>query len=644
MWETVGLSLAYVCGAGALSVAALGCGLLFNPRIEWRGPADWFWEWLLRYALGLVILSSMMIGLGLLGWISRTGVAAVVCGPAAVGWWRFWKEGGNRGSLGAVARRLDEEWRLLPAVEKGLCAVVGVWIVIFSIHHVIGGLSPDMGDDAVWYHLTVPGQWVLTGKASAFPYLMSSNHPLAMEALYAALLSFGDEILCSSLYAQATLALFFGALVYTARVVGARKAAWFAATGWVFYGIIKVTVTGGAANDNLAALLMFVGLTLLLDPLREGEPPLSKGRAALAGILVGGSSAAKMVTTGYWPVAAAVVFFLLWRRGMDRRALGIRLGLFAAGAAAVYSPWALRAWMGCGNPLFPFGVRWIPMRPGWEEVARGAATVWPLYPLTLDGLLEAFGTGLRFKARLAMTSLDVMAGIVAITLAGSLFRRDPYRRAIAWTLLFCLSLTLWIDCKNEVLRFYGVAYPLALPAFALLLGEILSPLGNRTRALMLILMMAGGMFTHVKHVAQWTNMRTMQWEFRPVVTRTQRDRRARIAEHGDSYRGGEQVRERLPADAILFAPDINFPYYLKRVMVWSENMELIDRFWAGKDADGVRQFLLDGGFTHLFLRNRYDDPRVVELSARGDLIPIPLTEEPSSRWRLFRVSVPPGAK
>ncbi|MCX7048961.1 MAG: hypothetical protein NTX50_26175 [Candidatus Sumerlaeota bacterium] len=190
MTESIALSLLYLAAFLVIGLAAFCCGSLVSPWLERDQPgapdkpADWVYGLLLRYGLGLGMLSACGAWLGLAGWLRLPAVAAATLTLAFSGVAVFIHRGEAAalpGRMRALQAQVRGFWRNLGCWEKTAGGGLGVFAALMVVNIMIGMMAPDMCQDAaMWYHLPVPGQWAITGRTEAFPWVFWSSLPLAL--------------------------------------------------------------------------------------------------------------------------------------------------------------------------------------------------------------------------------------------------------------------------------------------------------------------------------------------------------------------------------------------------------------------------------------------------------------------------------
>ena len=292
-------------------------------------------------ALGMGILSYLILALGLLGQIKVWTFTAVVLALALVGWRQIARLAREAARYLALPKRLD--WFVLPL------AVLLITMWVFTL---IGALAPsaDIDYDGLVYHLTLPKVYIHDGRIHAIPWLSHSNFPFTLEMLYMLGLLFQGQSL-------AKLFHFGCGWLAVLAVFGFSRWAWGKRAGWlaaaVFAAIPLVAWEMVSAYNELAfALYAF----LAIFAFSKWSVGRSEGAgnswlwvaAIMCGFAMGSKTLAGIV------LAFGALAILARERGRRREGLLVPLIGFVAIAAAVASPWYIKSYLWTGNPVYPF--------------------------------------------------------------------------------------------------------------------------------------------------------------------------------------------------------------------------------------------------------------------------------------------------
>lgn len=295
--------------------------------------------WILSFAVGSALLSTLIFALCAMGWVSDPTML-VLAGVTAACWlrWGRWRW--------SPASPFSDRWRrshllllLIPAVPYGLLYLVHV-------------LAPETRTDAMGYHLGLVQRYY---RANGFVPITTNIYAQisqGAEMLYLLAYSVGRE--------SAAKVVHFGFLVATSGAILTLASRFRAPTAGVFAAVVFVTCpvvipdAASAYNDcALAFALLMVFYVLALWRAHGGAEWLT-----IMGLLIGFCFAIKY--TGVIAVWASIVpvVTILSRGQKWRRAIGA-LALIASTAASIGLPWLAKSALVTGNPLAPFFNSWF---------------------------------------------------------------------------------------------------------------------------------------------------------------------------------------------------------------------------------------------------------------------------------------------
>jgi len=200
------------------------------------------------------------------------------------------------------------------------------------------------------------------------------------------------------------------------------------------------------------------------------------------------------------------------------------------------------------------------------EVSQGMNDVSGLLTGHFAQWFEASWKTFRLAARMGNYPFYLFGSLaILLILAG----RRAWR-AYGVFLAVCFGSVLLYKGQNEILRYHSLVYAAAGSAVGLLCLAALS----RVRGVVLLIaaMMAWlglvGMFVVKQN--EWASLRTVQWPYRPVLSQADVIARATFTEKGPLYTQLREASQFIPRESVVFLPDCNFPFYLKRNMIWGD--------------------------------------------------------------------------
>lgn len=241
-----------------------------------------------------------------------------------------------------------------------------LWLLIYAglmvLMTLLVALSPPLGWDSLFYHLTGPKLVLEAGRIMPGIDVPHFNFPGFSEMLFTLLLAIAGDGATAPLHLG--YGILTGAAVYalTRRWFG-QSAAWMSLAVWV--SMPMVFVLAGWAYNDLA--LVFYQTLALIAVLQWRDRRETKW-LTLAGIALGLEMGLKYVSA---MSALAIGILVLWQlmRGRVRFRTAIRsLITFALPALLIASPWYLKSLAFTGNLFYPFlfgGRFWDAFRAGW---------------------------------------------------------------------------------------------------------------------------------------------------------------------------------------------------------------------------------------------------------------------------------------
>ena len=304
-----------------LLVAALGLSawmLRPDPEIPW---AEYM---VLRFSLGLGLISLITLGAGFLGgyhpaWFWTVAVAGSLM------LWRF------RRDFAIKVGRLTWSWPL--GVLAG-----------FFLLNLFYALFPPTFHDSMVYHLAVPAHYIRHG--AMVPWLTNFNAslPLPVEMIYTTLL-LGKGLYAVRLLVLVTASGLAVLLFHQAGGMTLRRR-WLPLL--LFFTIPQVGFLAGSSKTDIPGLLfLMTGITLLRHHMRQpGKPRL----LILAAFAMGTAAAAKYTAFFFVipALAAAWIMAPRIRRGAGKWAMSLLAG------AVCLVPWWSRNLVFTGNPVYPY--------------------------------------------------------------------------------------------------------------------------------------------------------------------------------------------------------------------------------------------------------------------------------------------------
>jgi hypothetical protein len=507
-----------------LAAASIGLGAPLAVALRLRSD-DRLERLTWEASLGLLLATSLLGGLGLVGGMHAGAIVGVTCLLAVVGLVRL--------KVLADVRR-DEAGTLASESEP-----TSPWIVkllfagatIAAAASFLSASAPPTAGDALCYHLELPKRFLQDGGMTFRPFDDNVTFPLLAEMGFLWALAF-EEPAAAALVHWGCGLLLAGAARCVARAT--LGAAWGGPVAAV------VLLTPGINNEmtaplNDVALALFA--TLAVAAWLDRTSLETSRRAVLVGLLLGGVAAVKY--TGLVFIVAFAAGMLLAPLEIARPRVSFRTALLAVVAALLIGgPWYARAAWHRGDPFYPFLT---------QHAAEGAPATFPetkrplgrgptallVAPWAMTMEPERFG-GRAFQ----LGPLFLMCVPCAIALRAAAPIAGPLAIAAIYA-VGCLIL-------RQNVRFLLPIVPLLAVAVAACCQDLLRrPAGPRNTAFAaiaaIVVLQAAVPAARLRHT--WT----------AVVGRESRaDYLARVE---PTYAVAEWLRAHLPADAALLSQE-----------------------------------------------------------------------------------------
>lgn len=241
-------------------------------------------------------------------------------------------------------------------------------LMILALVNLIGALGPELGFDALWYHLTIPRIWLLEGKAFNITggYFYYSLLPKSIDLIYLSLMPIfsylGPKVLHWGFGLMAT------ALTYKiARKWLNPKWSLFAAV--IFYSNLVV---------GWQSITAYIDLGRTLVEALAFYYFINKSFTKSA-IILGFAITTKFLAIGSVPIF--LVLMMLQKKSWKN------IFMYGLIAVLIPSPWWIWAYIQTGNPFYPIfsGYDLSSVRRIWDVLTiwlRAADPISPVYFLT----------------------------------------------------------------------------------------------------------------------------------------------------------------------------------------------------------------------------------------------------------------------
>ena len=610
VWLEHGLNLAWV---GMVFLVATAAGRRLCRLAGWR-LSSLIERVVLAAGLGLALLAYLVWVVGMLGWLTAPVLWGVLLGLTILGlpeWPPGWR----------IARAVmpTPKWR----PQNGLTAIlIGVVIVQTGLI-VLRNLAPPSAGDPLFYHLTVPRQYLYEGRVVWWP-IFCWNFPQLTEMLYTLALGTRGDIAAGSLGSMLAL-LCVGAVWSLARRYVSQTSAWLAAALFVTLPNFYTYATDVKVELALTIFLVLGWLTLLQWYEGRGHRWL-----VLVGLCAGLAASTKyqaLLAAGGLAVAASFGLFsgrrwLLAERG---RMLG-SVTLAVAAAVVVMLPWYGRNWLLGGDPIWPLGYPIFTSRyytaaefqkfASWEQGLGSSLFDLLISPWMLTTRSGAYGTQ-DFRTVFTPVFLAFLPGLTLIW-SGLSVRK---RRAAALLLIGVgSSYTVWFFGGYQKL---GYLFPMLVP---LIVVTVLAIEGVWAKERILRVVTLAGLT-----VALVLSLAVAMLQSRTVLPYVTGyiDRDAYLSSKVPFYEDLRWANANLPSDAMVLSLD-SHPYYLeRRLILGAPAYSGVLDYPTLRSPEELLARLRSQGFTHILAPGRPLDETFAKASRElwpdthlGDLVKV----------------------
>lgn len=241
-----------------------------------------------------------------------------------------------------VKRRLKSDWISLQYIFFAL-------LMMQVLVNLIGALGPDLGFDALWYHLVLPKIYLQNHRIVHVPggLLYYSDMPKLIEMLYIGALSFQNEILAKISH------YFFGILIVIALYKISRT--YFDQ----FISVIVVTVFYANLIVDWQSITAYVDLgrtffeTMALFGFLIWFETKEKKWFLESAVMLGLALATKLIALGSVVVFLMLIIFTGIKKKQTVAQTGLLLFIYCFITLLIPLPWFIFSFVHTGNPFYP---------------------------------------------------------------------------------------------------------------------------------------------------------------------------------------------------------------------------------------------------------------------------------------------------
>jgi hypothetical protein len=321
--------------------------------------------------------------------------------------------------------------------------------------NLIGVLGPELGFDALWYHLSLPKLWLSEHLIRFIPGAVYkySVMPKLTETLYAGALAFPFPVLTKLIH------FLFGLLILIPLYQLSRK---FLSKNYsllvlvIFYTNLIVGWESTTAYVDLSRTFFeILALKLFMD-----------NKIYRSAVILGLAVCTKLIALGSLPIFICLLLF-------QKKSLPFAL-CYMLIAILIPAPWLIHAYISTGNPIYPFLSAVYPaenislnLKDLWDLFTQSPDPISPIYiisaPLLFIKPINKWGRGVG--ELFLFTALALLIWFITPRTGGGRFIL-PYLPALSitviiiinfikfiWLKKFLIALALLLSCSSILYRF-----------------------------------------------------------------------------------------------------------------------------------------------------------------------------------------------
>lgn len=269
--------------------------------------------------------------------------------------------------------------------------LIATGILFLFLVNGIGVLGPEVGFDALWYHLTLPKVYLQTHSISHIGgVLYYSDMPRLIEMLYVGALSFGNENLAKFTHFLFSILLAAALFSFSRKHLG-REYALLAVL--IFLTNLVVAWESTTAYIDLGRTFFeFMAFTCFVEWM------VAKKRKwfLLSAVFVGVAISTKLLALGSIGIFCGMIVLYYSKEKISLKKILTTLCLFTGVALLIPLPWFVLSFLATGKPFYPFFTDLHISTQGysllnpvqavydfWQVLAKGDDPISPLYLIFL---------------------------------------------------------------------------------------------------------------------------------------------------------------------------------------------------------------------------------------------------------------------
>jgi hypothetical protein len=261
-----------------------------------------------------------------------------------------------------------------------LFVLLGIQVVINSI----GVFGPELGFDALWYHLTLPKLYLINHEVYHIPggLLYYSDMPKLGEFLYVGALSFGNETLAK--FIQFLFGICISITLYQfSRNYFSKSISLLAVV--IFYSNILVAWESTTAYvDLIRTFFELLALWSFINWKRYEKAQWF----VLSAILTGLAITSKFLAFGSLAIFLLLIFYPFEKKDLAKNLLNA--AVFSLVAVFIPLPWLIFSYIHTGNPFYPFFSQIYQISPEPLSITGFITDVWNIFTNSPDPISPVY--------------------------------------------------------------------------------------------------------------------------------------------------------------------------------------------------------------------------------------------------------------
>lgn len=240
--------------------------------------------------------------------------------------------------------------RTIKIPKISLTFILSALIVLLALVNLIGALGPELGFDALWYHLTFPKIYLDKHIITHIPggLLYYSDMPKLTEMIYIGALSFGNEILAKLVHFS------FGILSLVALYKLSRNffnQTYSVVTILIFYSNLVVAWQSTTAYiDLVRTFFEIMALWGFLNWWKKGD----RKWLIESAVMIGLSISVKLLAVESLFMFSILVGLYSYKYKKSIKYFLINISSYWFMALLIPLPWFIFSFIHTGNPIYPF--------------------------------------------------------------------------------------------------------------------------------------------------------------------------------------------------------------------------------------------------------------------------------------------------